>query len=145
METKTFGLLGAISSLVALPGMAVGASASFQPGVPRAQSFAELLEPIPNAVERLKIADAQDAAPQPRLVEAQYYVLRRYHRHYYRRYYVPYYRRRHYYHYGYVRPFFPYGYPCAYTMLSTTIHHHHAPPPPPSPPRLLLLGWRARF
>jgi hypothetical protein len=125
MEIKTFGLLGAISSLVALPGMAVSAATPFQPGVPRAQSFAELLEPIPNAVERLKIADAQDAAPQPGLVKAQYYVLRRYHRHYYhprviiRRYYVPYYRhRRHYYHYGYVRPYFPYGYPYFY-------HHHH--------------------
>ena len=119
METKTLGVLGAISSLVALPGMAVGAAVPFQPGVPTAQSYAELLEPIPNAVERLKIADAQNAAAQPILIKAQYFPHHHHHAHVIiRRYYRP--------HYSYRRNYYRYGYfPRVIPYVSPYYHHHH--------------------
>jgi hypothetical protein len=130
METKTLGILGAISSLVVLPGMAVGAPAAFQPAVAPAHSFAELLDPIPNAVERLKIADAQDAA-KPRLIKAQYNDHHHHHHHHnayvvvpqYHPYYRPHYRR-HVYRYGY-----RYGYSprviVPYIAPYQDHHHHH--------------------
>jgi G3E family GTPase len=83
-KTTSLGVAAAISALVALP----------------AASYADLLEPIPNAVERLKIADAQEA-PQARLIEAQYapaeppvvaHHHHHHHHHHWRRH------RRHYYH-----------------------------------------------
>jgi hypothetical protein len=55
--------------------------------VPQAQSFAELLRPIPNAIERLKIADADEAGGQPRFIKAQYYNNHHHHHHYRRRHY----------------------------------------------------------
>ena len=130
METRTLGILGAISSLVVLPGMAVGAPAAFQPAVAPAHSFAELLDPIPDAVERLKIADAQDAV-RPRLIKAQYYEHHHHHHHAYvvRRYH-PYYRRQAYrygYPYGgYVAPVVPYfGYQQYQPSYDHHHHHHH--------------------
>jgi len=49
----------------------------------QAQSYAELLQPIPNATEQLKIADMQAARVEPRLIEAQYAT--DHHHHHYRR------------------------------------------------------------
>ena len=84
MDKTKLGLAGVISSLVALPAMAIGSPAPAAPAVPQAQSFAELLEPIPNAVERLQVANAQDTVGTPRLIKAQWYWYRhhRYRRHY---------------------------------------------------------------
>ncbi len=51
MSRKTkAGVIGAITAMAAAV-----------PAVAPAQTFADLLQPIPNAVERLKLADAQDA------------------------------------------------------------------------------------
>jgi hypothetical protein len=87
MDKSTLGIVGAISSLAALPAIAVGAPIPAGPAVPQAQSFAELLGPIPNAVERLKIADADEAGGQPGFIKAQYYNNHHHHHHYRRRHY----------------------------------------------------------
>ena len=68
MKAKRIGVVGAISALAAASGL--GAQAA--PAVPMAQSYGELLEPIPDAVERLKLADAEEAARPAVLVKAQY-------------------------------------------------------------------------
>ena len=49
MKPIALGMMGAMSSLVALPGSVLAAS----PDVPRATSFAQLLEPVPEAAARL--------------------------------------------------------------------------------------------
>jgi hypothetical protein len=98
-KTLSLGVAAAISALVALPAAAEPAAA---PAVPQAQSYSELLEPIPNAVERLRLADAQEA-PRARLIEAQYYPApadHHHHHHHWRRH------RRHYHHHHH--------------------HHHHS-------------------
>ena len=104
MDRTKLGLLGAISSLVALP---IGASAAVSgaPAVPPAQSFSDLLQPIPNAVEKLKVSDAQELANARgvQLIQARWH-----HAHYYRRW-RPYYGG-----YAYV-PYYGGGY----------YHHHH--------------------
>jgi len=85
-------IAAAISALVALP--AAAAEPPSAPAVPQAQSYAELLDPIPNAAERLRVADTQDPAPA-RLIEAQYYptaTAHHHHHHHWRRH------RRHYHH-----------------------------------------------
>ena len=68
MKARNIGVVGAISALAVAPGL--GAQAA--PAVPIAQSYGELLEPIPNAVERLQLADAEEAARPAVLVKAQY-------------------------------------------------------------------------
>jgi hypothetical protein len=71
MDRKTTTLLGTAAALAAAPGLAAAPQA-MQPAVPVAASYAELLEPIPNAVERLQLADTESAAQPPRLILAQY-------------------------------------------------------------------------
>ncbi len=66
MDKKTLGMVGAIGSLAALP-LGAGA-AQAEPAVPPAQSYADLLQPISNPVERLQLADEQEA----RLIPAQW-------------------------------------------------------------------------
>ena len=83
-RTTSLGVAAAISALVALP---AAAEPSTAPAVPQAQSYSELLDPIPNAVERLRLADAQEE-PRARLIEAQYYpppVDHHHHHHHWRR------------------------------------------------------------
>jgi hypothetical protein len=70
-KTTPLRVAAAISALVALPAAAT-AEPSSTSAVPQAQSYGELLDPIPNAVERLRLADAQEQ-PRARLIEAQYY------------------------------------------------------------------------
>jgi hypothetical protein len=57
MNKTKLGMLGAVSALAALP---MGAqAAATQPAVAPAQSFSELLQPIPNAVERLDASNRE--------------------------------------------------------------------------------------
>jgi hypothetical protein len=72
-------LLGAAVALTAAPALATPADQA--PAIPVAASYAELLTPIPNAVERLKLADAEAQAQQPRLIEAQFIVPHHHHHH----------------------------------------------------------------
>ncbi len=69
MDKKTLGVVGAIGSLAAMP-LGAGA-AQAEPAVPPAQSYADLLQPISNPVERLQLADQQEEQ-QARLIPAQY-------------------------------------------------------------------------
>jgi hypothetical protein len=71
MNCKTATLMGAAAALAASPALAAP-SAAEAAAVPVASSYAQLLEPVPNAVERLRIADSDTAAPPARLIEAQY-------------------------------------------------------------------------
>jgi hypothetical protein len=94
MDKTKMGLVGAITSLAAAGAM--GAQAAPQP-VERAHSYAELLEPIPNAVERLALVNSASQPDGARLIEAQYYPdgpMAHHHHHHHRRHW----RRRHYHH-----------------------------------------------
>src|ERR1700722_13983658 len=80
MERKTAGLLGALAGFTAMG--AAGAQAASHPGAGASEplpitSYADLLRPVPNAVELLKAHDAElleQARNAPARVEnAQYY------------------------------------------------------------------------
>ena len=84
MNKTPLRVAAAISALVALPAAAATPS---DPAVPQAQSYSELLDPIPNAAERLRLADSQQQ-PAARLIEAQYVpgpVAHHHHHHHWRR------------------------------------------------------------
>lgn len=78
MDRKTASVLGAGAALAAAPAMA--SPAAQVPAVPIAASYAELLTPIPNAVERLRAADAAEAEA-PKLIDAQYVAHHHHHHH----------------------------------------------------------------
>lgn len=83
MEKRIAGLLGAVATLGALN----AAQAAPTPQAPiealRANSFAELLEPIPNAVSVLKVVDESPTAPstEGNVQLAQYYYHHHHHHH----------------------------------------------------------------
>ncbi len=89
MNRKTTILVGAAAALTAAPALAAPATSPAEPAVPAASSYSDLLQPIPNAVERLKIADMQEeAAPAPRLIQAQYNSHHHHHHHHNRGWYT---------------------------------------------------------
>jgi predicted metallo-beta-lactamase superfamily hydrolase len=110
MEKTNFGAIGAISSLVFLPATGVGAATLSGPAAAPARSYADLLEPIPNAVERLRLADAQDAHDGAKLIKAQFYHHHHHHHHHHSAYW-PY---GYYGYYSYPRPYYAYGHPYYY-------------------------------
>jgi hypothetical protein len=79
MNRKTATLLGAASALAA--GGSALAAPQPAPAVPVAASYAELLTPIPNASERLKLADAEAQQRPARLIEARYTTHHHHHHH----------------------------------------------------------------
>ena len=88
MDKKVFGLATAVAVLT--PVGAAQALPASNPGTLQAQSFAELLAPIPDAVEKLKASDAvltERDADAAKVELAQYYFFRHHHHHFYRRYY----------------------------------------------------------
>jgi len=60
MDKTSLAMAGAVGALVSMTTAQAAAPAAAP--MPAAQSFAELLEPIPNAIERLQLAIAADAA-----------------------------------------------------------------------------------
>jgi hypothetical protein len=104
MEKKIAGLLGAVATL--------GAFNAAQ-AAPTPSSFAELLEPIPNAASLLQAVD--ESAPSPSANEnvqlAQLYI---YHHH-------------HHHHHGYYRRYAPrvVVVPPRYRYYHHHHHHHH--------------------
>jgi G3E family GTPase len=108
MDKKIAGLLGAMASIGALN--SAQAAPSLNPtDILQANSFAELLEPIPDAAARLKAVDASQAQDVGHVQLAQYYYHHHHHHHhhhhgFYRRYdepevvIVPRYRRPYYHH-----------------------------------------------
>ena len=108
MEKKLAGLLGAMGALTALA-PAQAAAPSFDEAM-RAESYADLLRPIPNAAALLQEADALAAAePRPEVMTVQYYHHHHHHRFYRPRYYRPILRVP-----GYYRPRYHHHH-----------HHHH--------------------
>ena len=94
MDKKIAGLLGAVAALGSL-NAAQAAPAPDPTEILRANSFAELLEPIPNAAELLRAVDAAQPPVEATVQEAQYYPYYRHHHHhhhhaFYPRYYAPY-------------------------------------------------------
>lgn|SRR5579871_5395459 len=87
MDRKIAGLLGAVAAL----GTVSAAQAAPTPRVPteplRANSFAELLQPIPNAVSVLKTVDESQSAPSAEgNVQLAQYHHHHHHHHFWRRY-----------------------------------------------------------
>jgi len=108
MDKKIAGLLGAVAAVSTL-GTAQAAPVATPTATLRADSFAELLEPIPNAAALLHAVDAQG---QAETVEGNVQLARYHHHHHhhaYRRYaprivVVPRHRHHHHYHHhGYRR------------------------------------------
>jgi hypothetical protein len=87
MNRKTATLVGASVALAA--GSAFTAAPAAETSIPPvASSYAELLQPIPNAVERLQAANAEADAQPPRLIEAQYGRQHHHHHHHNRSWYL---------------------------------------------------------
>src|SRR5579859_1728444 len=108
MEKRTVGLLGA-AALGAMSAAQAAPTPQVSTESLRANSFAELLEPIPNAASVLKVVDQSQAAPSEANVQlAQYY---RHHHHHHHHFWRRYYRERfyhhhhhhHHHHHGYYR------------------------------------------
>ena len=111
MEKRIAGLLGAVATLGAMN----AAQAAPTPQVPaetlRANSFAELLEPIPNAALMLKAVDQAPAAPSTagNVELAQYYYHHHHHHHHhhfwrrYRRFFPHHHHHHHHHHHQYYR------------------------------------------
>ena len=123
MDQKIVGIVGAIAGLAALDATQGAATAAPSPeGIPSAKSFAELLDPIPNALAMLRAVDtaaatrSQDEASQNADVK-----LAQYHHHHHR------YHHHHHHHHLYIRRI-----PRRYYHHH---HHHH-----PSPSLLSILG-----
>jgi hypothetical protein len=103
MERKIAGLLGAMATLGAVNVAQAAPTPSAAPSEAlRVNSFAELLEPIPNATALLKAVDeAQPKSSTEANVQlAQFYHHHHHHHHhsFYRRYYAPRYRHHHHHH-----------------------------------------------
>jgi hypothetical protein len=78
MERNTAMLAGVAAAAISVGW--VEASAAAEP-IPQAMSYADLLEPVPNAMERLAAADATDQVGEPHLIPAQYYHHHHHHHH----------------------------------------------------------------
>ena len=123
MEKKIAGLLGAVATLGAVNASPAPMQAPNPSDILKVNSFAELLEPIPNAAELLKIVDQSTPSPSEANVElAQYY----YHHHHHHHHHHSFYPRYGYPPYGYgggvvVEP----GYPRYYRHHHHHHHHHH--------------------
>ena len=110
MESKTAMMVGAAAALVAGP--VLGAPPAVRaPSIPVATSYAELLQPIPDAVERLKLSDAEAAARPPELILAQWVDRNQHHHHHSNEWY----RQNGYYWNG-----------AAWALRPAPHHHHHS-------------------
>ncbi len=109
MDKTLAGLLGAVGALMtASPGQAVAGQAPAQ-DVLQAASYADLLRPIPNAVEQLKALETEEA--HLRVEPVQYYPYG-----YQPRFAQPYYGQPYYAQPYYAQPYYRGGY---------NHHHHH--------------------
>jgi hypothetical protein len=100
MDKKLMGVLGAASTLALLAGGAAAATPTEASGLELrpAQSFAELLDPIPNAIETLKAEDQKGPPATESSTEkvAQYYY--HHHHHHQQHYYYHHHHQHYYYH-----------------------------------------------
>jgi hypothetical protein len=95
MDKSVIGLLGAISAFaVASPSYAISAATVDLDDVMHADSYADLLKPVPNAVAVRQALDERRSAqpPVPEIMTVQYYHHHHHHHHHH------YYRPRHHHH-----------------------------------------------
>ncbi|MGC2779407.1 MAG: hypothetical protein WA418_27600 [Bradyrhizobium sp.] len=114
MDKKIAGLLGAVAAVGAL-GTAQASAAPAPTEVLNATSYADLLEPIPNAARVLQALDEQaPPAAEPTVQLAQWYHHHHHHHHH---------------HHGYGRGYgygYGYGYgPRVYVVPPRRYYHHH--------------------
>jgi hypothetical protein len=100
LDKTLIGLLGGASALALLGGSQASAAPSVDEAnlLQPAQSFAELLDPIPNAEKVLRAEDARSDASAPEekpIVMAQYH---HHHHHHHHHYYHHHYHHHHYHH-----------------------------------------------
>lgn len=88
MDKTIIGVVGAVAGLASLDGAAQAATVTAPGELKAAQSFADLLDPIPNAVSLLRAADlaaARTAQNEPATDEtvqvAQVYISHHHHHH----------------------------------------------------------------
>jgi hypothetical protein len=120
MDKKLVGAIGAIAGLATLDSAAQATPAAAPAQPTGAKSFAELLDPIPNAVAALRAADATARAAREQQVndpagEVQVAGYRHHHHHHHR-----YYRRHHHHHHRAVIVA-----PGVRIGVGRTHHHHH--------------------
>jgi hypothetical protein len=115
MDKTIVGVIGAVTGLASLDGAAQAATAPPPDALPAARSYADLLDPIPNAVAMLQAADtaaAARAAQQPAgddVQVAQVYIgVGHHHHHHHHRYW------RHHHHHHHHR-----------VIIIHRHHHHH--------------------
>jgi hypothetical protein len=84
MDKKIVGLLGAVGALASL-NTAQAATSSDPTEVLKAGSYADLLEPIPNAMEKLQAVDETQSAPK--VQTAQLFIEHHHHHHHHHGYY----------------------------------------------------------
>jgi hypothetical protein len=109
MDKKIAGLLGAVAALGGL-NAAQAAPAQDPTEVLRANSYAELLEPIPNAAETLRAVD-EAQLPEATVQQAQFYHHHHHHHHHHHAFYPRYYA--------------PYGGPVVVVPRYRRYYHHH--------------------
>jgi hypothetical protein len=113
MEKKIAGLLGAMAALGTLN--AAQAAPSPDPTeVLRADSYADLLAPIPNAAALLRAVDEAKPAPEANVEVAQYYYHHHHHHHHHHAFYPRYY-----------APYDPYGPSVVVVPRYRRYYHHH--------------------
>src|SRR5579875_300429 len=78
MEKKVAGIVGALGALAIGPQLAHAAPAANPPDPLRVESYAELLNPIANASELLRLADSS-SSERAKVETAQYHHYRRHH------------------------------------------------------------------
>lgn len=116
MSRKITGIVGTVAAVVMCDASAAVVQAQPNPGdALRVQSYADLLTPIPNALDVLKAVDRSDETQAPRVQLADYY----HHHHHHHRYWrwrndePYYYHHHHHHHHNYWR------------WYSHHHHHHH--------------------
>lgn len=110
MDKSVFGLLGGASALALASGAASAAASPMSEAsqLRPAQSFAELLDPIPNAVNTLRAQEGNagnDGGEPLQLAQYYYGYPHHHHHHHYRhhhQYYYNYYPRHHHHHHHHV-------------------------------------------
>lgn len=98
MDQKIVGIVGAVAGLAALDTTQGAATAAPSPqGFSDAKSYAELLDPIPNALALLRDADAARAAQNEKAsgVELVQYWRHHHHHHHHHRYFRYYHHHHH--------------------------------------------------
>ena len=103
MEKRIAGLLGAVATLGAMNAAQAAPTLQVPTETLRASSFAELLEPIPNAASVLKTVDESRPAPstEGNVQLAQYYYHHHHHHHHFWRRYRRYHHHHHHHHHYY--------------------------------------------